>query len=60
MAMAELDAAAAVFHDASHAEYYELALEQLAKTRKLIAGLGHESVAEHRLAGACAGPKCGR
>lgn len=40
MAEADLEAAAEVFHDASHAQYYELAEEQLAKARKLTAGLG--------------------
>lgn len=40
MAEADLEAAAEVFHHASHAQYYELAEEQLAKARKLTAGLG--------------------
>ncbi len=40
MAVADLGAAAEVFHDASHAQYYELALEQMAKARKVTAGLG--------------------
>jgi hypothetical protein len=37
VAVDDFQAAADVFHDASHAQYYELAGEQLAETRKLSA-----------------------
>lgn len=39
-AVADFEAVAEVFHDASHAQYYELAEEQLAKARAVVAGLG--------------------
>lgn len=39
-AEAEFEAVAEVFREASHAQYYELAEERVAETRKLIASLG--------------------
>ena len=40
LALSQLEAVAKVFREASHAQYYEHATEQIAKTRELLEALG--------------------